>query len=488
MEVTAAISGLLEKSRSNPADFEASMLALNEKFRVDGQRKVPSEDPISLAALARHIHYLALSPAEQKRKKTTTHLRPSWAHVVHLYDKFRERVGPDLFLDPAIKAQDLMRFCSFDTRRRGSGSKVFYSSLAVLLVDLVEQGKFASEFVNFALPPCEWGLADAVRQHLLEGGAKVRSTSPSRGTRTFDTEGTSKFPEFGLKFAYAPAKLNDLRAFHNSFRSESSDLGVHFICYRPRKSDPNELMKTFLAIMPPEAHEDSTSFNFVHIYQAPNTTTKQRIALGKVLPLHEGLYLVGGQKETQTPLPSGPTPFRTLKVISMAWRSIEVFDHLLSGLVMSANNQGEHIVSRIALKATPLDHSSKVKLGAIGLHELADDLKEDMKKEIAFLDEKGAPPPEFDRFELQRDAADMEAASKRLAMSIAGKTNNDPTVWDLPEGISAKKPKQPTLTKAMVGLNLEEIFGSDGRPRYTDNFGKNFEFWSSIRFGVLARK
>jgi len=463
------------------------MNALNEKFRSDGQRTIRAADPVSLAALARHIHYLALAPAEQKRKKTTTHLRPSWAHVVHLYDKFRQRVGADLFLDPAIKNQDLMRFCSFDTRRHGSGSKTFYSSLAVLLVDMVEQGTYASEFVNFALPSCEWGLVEAVVQYLLEGDAQAHPTSPGE-TKTSDPEGTSKFPEFGLKFAYAPAKLNDLRAFHNSFRSESSDLGAHFICYRPRKSDPTELMKTFLAIMPPEAHEDLTSFNFVHIYQAPNTKTKQRIALGKVLPLHEGLYLVGGQKETQTPLPSGPTPFRTLKVISMAWRSIEVFDHLLSGLVMSANNQGEHIVSRIALKATPLDHSSKVALGAIGLHELANDLKEDMRKEIAHLDEIGAPPAEFDRFELQRAGAEMEAAAKRLAVSIAGKTNNDPTIWDLPEGISAKKPKQPTLTKAMVDLNLEETFGSDGRPRYTDNFGKNFEFWSSIRFGVLARK
>jgi hypothetical protein len=196
-------------------------------------------------------------------------------------------------------------------------------------------------------------------------------------------------------------------------------------------------------------------------------------------------YLVGGQTDMQEPKPPGPVPFRTLKVMSLAWRSIEVFDHLLSGLVMSANNKGHHLTSQIVLKATPLDHSSQVELGPVSLAALEEDIQKDMKREIDYLDKQDALTHEFARYELHRSKDEMAAVAKNLAKRIVDDTNNGPTTWDV---VSSNQPKKQRLTKATIIADMDERFGSRSNPIYRDMFGRDFDFWSSVRFGVLGRK
>jgi hypothetical protein len=485
------VQKLIARGYAGSAAFEKAMRDLDEKFRLDAQRTKKVEEAISFPALARHILYMALGRAEEKRKGTTAHLKPRWADLAHMYHSFRQRLVDEFFLDKEIDNQDLRRMCSFDTYRQGTGGNTFYSSLALFVVDLIECGEFVSEFVNFALPKSDWELVAAVSRYLLEQHANTWVAKAAELAISVERSSQHAAPihsEIQFKFAYVQSKLDDLRKFHEGFRSHYSDLGVHFICYRPRKSDPAELMKTFLAVMPPEAHDEgSKSFNFVHIYQAPETI-KQQIALGKVLPLHEGLYLVGGQTEMQEPRPSRPVPFRTLKVISLAWRSIEVFDHLLSGLVMSANNQGYHLTSRIVLRATPLHHSSQVELGAVGLKDLEKDIQEDMKKEIGYLERQQASDDEFLKYELQRSEKEMATTARNLAKRIIDGTNNGPAEWDLAGSMSSTRPKGSRLTKASIVAGLDDKFGSYGNASYKDMFGRDFDFWSSVRFGVLTRK
>lgn len=466
------------------------MEILNARIRKDGGRTSRGGEALGFSALARHIHYLALSKSEEKRKSNTTHLKPDWTYVIHLYDEFLLRAGEGFFLETGIIPPDLRRFCYFDTHRRGSGGKTFYSSLALFVVDLADRDELSSEFMHFALASSDWDLIDAVRKHLIDSEDSIASAprpTPAAAAPVKHVP-AAQYPEVSIKFPYAEGRLNQLRHFHALFMTDYSDRGAHFICYRPRRSRPTELMKTFLAIMPPEAGgEDPNSFSFSHIYRAPKTKSKQRIADGMAIPLDDGLYLVGGQREFQnSKVPAEPAP-RSVKVISLAWRSIEVWERVLSGLVLSANDEGDHIASRIVLKATPLDHSKQIELGAVKITDLESDLKKDIAREIEYLEQHEVPQAEFERYQLERSDKEFAAMPRELAARIIDGTNNHPSKWDVVEGTTAKEPGQPGLTRNSIAMRLETAFGSDGSAQYHDSLGREFDFWTSLRFGVLAR-
>lgn len=495
MDTGITVAALVQAAAKDGELVRKVLEDLHISFKEDGSREVISDSEVNLSALARHIHYSALSlalarksNAKKPRAKTPRteeedegpHLRPSWKTVQKYYSEMWKIVGKPLALLSVEEMNDdhLSTLCFFKTRVVGTQKKNLYSSLAVLLLYLKEQGVLNSTFLQYSLPASERDFVGDIGRYIEK---KIEAARKGVATR--------EYPQFSITFKYDPGKLADFERFHNHFKETmavKANRCAHFICYRPRKSDPTEFIKTFLAIKPPEASgSNSTSFNFVHVYQATDQD-RQRIALGKMLPLHEGLYFVGGQKEHQ---PDDPwrSPFKTLKVIAVSWRSIELLDKNIAGLVMSANDRGEHIVSRIAIRATPIAHSKEITLGVVKIKDLLQSLADDAKKEVACLAERKSPPEHYAKYGLRANSDDQFSHILPQRMEgILVNTNND-APWGLPDGFRGAKGRS-LLTKPIIETELEGLFGSSGNPKFQDSLGTPFVYPRSLRFGVLAKK
>ena len=498
MENGITIAALIEAAAEEGELVRKVIEDLHFSFKEDGRRDNPTDAEVNLAALARHVHYSALSLTEGQKSKISSkrkllpvetdkeedegpHLTPAWKPLMKHYLDLWKIAGEKLALFPPEKMNDdhLSTLCYFKTRIVGSQKKNLYSSLALLIVHLKERGILDSKFLRYSLPDSERDFARDIGRYIEKKIEEERTGNPTRD-----------YPKISITFKYDPIKLADLERFHAYFQNlkpTDADRCSHFICYRPRKSNPTEFIKTFLAIKPPEASgSNSKSFNFVHVYQATDQD-KQRVALGKILPLHEGLYFVGGQKEHQPEDRAWKSPFKTLKVIAIGWRTIEVRDANIAGLVMSANNRGDHIVSRIILRATPFAHSKDTSLGAVKIKDLWQSLTDDARKEVACLVERKAPPDEFAKYGLRQDSDDQfdRVVAQRMDNVLAHSNNDAP--WGLPDGFRAVKGRT-LLTKPIIEKELEEMFGSSGNPKFQDSFSTPFEFPKSLRFGVLSKK
>ena len=55
----------------------------------------------------------------------------------------------------------------------------------------------------------------------------------------------------------------------------------------------------------------------MHVYEPPEDTTgkMRRLSLGRVLPMDDGVYLVGGQRDDH----ARREPFKSLKVLALPW-------------------------------------------------------------------------------------------------------------------------------------------------------------------------
>jgi len=453
--------------------------------------------PFSGTALSRHLLYYAMvlwdgagsapaaddesdvSPqtdalgtverANKKRSKTLA----SFSRLREAYQAFYGVVGApaNLLLINEVGTDDLEAFCHFTTRRRGTKKPLMYASLLLFVIYLYQIKALEHATFKTLVPESEKKLAqrcEAAISRLYEHG---------------EPDDRSRLKAYGavdVRFWYGKHQIEELERFVRQFQI-AEDSCAHFVVYRSRRSNPRQLMKSFLAFKPPWAPGpdgepmNSSSYNFTHIYAPPEGRLPLRISNGKLVPLDGGLYCVGGQKD----LPLTETvPFKTLKTIAIDWTVIERRDFIFPALAMSANFDGEHLLSRAYIRATPIAKSEDITLGAVSISELRDDLEEDFRIERA--KEGVTDHPGRFLFSQQADAIDAYVAD------IINKTNNNPSkgaVWDVAEGIENKE-KTKILTRAGVESRLEDAFPlreySHGEPP------KSFSFWSDIRFGPLV--
>lgn len=458
--------------------------------------QVTATSPFSGPALSRHLLYYAMvlwdsagnapSPdgelpvslqadgvetgerASRKRSKTLA----SFAKLREAYQAFYDAVGApaNLLLISEVGTDDLEAFCHFTTRRRGTKKPHMYASLLLLVIYLYQTKALEHATFKTLVPESEKKLAqrcEAAINRLYEHG------EPD------DSSGLRAYGSVDVRFWYGKPQIEELERFVRQFHM-TEDSCAHFVVYRSRRSNPRQLMKSFLAFKPPWAPGpdgepmSSTSYNFTHIYAPPEGRLPLRISNGKLVPLDGGLYCVGGQKD----LPLTETvPFKTLKTIAIDWTVIERRDFIFPALAMSANFDGEHLLSRAYIRATPITKSEDITLGAVSISELRNDLEEDFRIER----EKAGAADHPERFLFSQQADAIEA----YVADIINKTNNNPSKagWDVAEGIENKE-KTKILTRAGVESRLEDAFPlreySHGEPP------KSFSFWSDIRFGPLV--
>ncbi len=477
--------------------------SLNDSIRQNGQGGAV-ETPIAFSALSRFIYYLALAAAERSRSRSNK-LRPRWSAIIGPYNKMRSATG-DIF--PEMDSDDrLANFCLFMSRRRGTTTARFYAGLALFAVLAEEECEFDTPFRRTLSPKGEADLAHQIRRvfdKIFAECAAEAAGAPAMPAAP--TEASHAHPEIRLGFAYRPQKLAELEAYRSRFESPIEH-HAHFVIYRPSRSDPDRLMKSFLAIGPARRDEAAGTerldvFRFVHIYEPPEGVAgrAQRISLGRVVPLEDGVYLIGGQRDEH----ADRQPFKTLKTIALPWQALQRRDNVLNGLVMSSNYDGLHLVSRAAIRATPIPYAREIELGGVKSRDLAGDLRADAEAEqsaiAAALAAGSVLAPDwaarFPLFLPEGEKLDELLANQtRLILDLCNNSPKPDIGWEIGPGFDpvTRSRHDGMLTKNRIGLKLESEFGSEDRSKYARKAepavgleSETFSFWSSIRFGPLT--
>lgn len=485
---------------------------LNARIRKNGIDSSAASE-VRFSALARLVEYYGLalnSPAPDGLAPTTktksrpdgetdeeaasrkTKLLPAWKAMRVEFNAFVEAIGHSVFNTLGEEDDSLRAFARFETWRRGKGATRFYAALAAFAAHLDETGRLKSPFQIRLTPSSERSLPATARAAL---DRLVRqSLYPS-------DEDDARLPRPGegkinLSFDYHSDHAQKFLSFQTYF-SVPEDGCAHFVIYRPSKKDPDILVKSFLAIQKLETLDTHAGqerrFKFAHIYEKPKLEAggAQRISLGNVLPLEGGSYLIGGQREEGV-----RAPFKTMKVIALPNGTLEHCTSLSSILVMSSNFDGDHLVSRAALRATPVTHSDKLRLGGVATSDLYDDLQRDFlieKEAYAAALDAAAPGHELsDAFKLMTED-NIEARLRDRAREIMKLCNNNPTgaITLAPNYLSVGKKKAEVLTIESVNHQLVQAFGSRKAPRFRqlpewDPQGDPFDFWQTIRFGPIS--
>ncbi|MDF0498861.1 hypothetical protein [Bradyrhizobium yuanmingense] len=71
-------------------------------------------------------------------------------------------------------------------------------------------------------------------------------------------------------------------------------------------------------------------------------------------------------------------PFSNLKIVFIPWTSITYREQVFGGLAVSADYSGKNLISRMALRCMPINHSDDIELDAKQLTELEADIVADV--------------------------------------------------------------------------------------------------------------
>jgi hypothetical protein len=405
------------------------------------------------------------------RKNTTKPLRPRWASILEAIKTVKNK-NSSLNLIDGITVDDIESFARHSNNRNGSNKPKFYYTLFMFCLSDQFSSMVDHEFFRSVCPASE---LDVVRKCEAEILQKINPAAPHLA----DT-GSVDF-----RFDYSKIRLNSFQRYFETFKSSADGMaeGIRFFVYRPRQKNPNQIMKSFLSITTKDGEVTKSGdpiYRFTHIYQPPSDAgERKRISLGRVLPLADSLYLVGGQKPTI----KQRIPFTSLKIISIPWSAIERQEHDFGGLVMSANYGGIPLISRVAIRVTCFPHSDQVNLGCIDVEKLSNSILDDMLAEAEII-----------RNFVHQEARPVNANEKDTARRIKRISNNNPDSslsWSIGDGFSPKKLTQKTaenLTNDLVQKFLIDKFGNASKSIYSDVNGDTFEFWSSLRFSPLSAK
>ena len=248
------------------------------------------------------------------------------------------------------------------------------------------------------------------------------------------------------------------------------------MAYRAGCNNPENVVKSFLAIRPPQEEVGERDYyTFAHVYKVPSVGAKARVSTGFVLPLEGGTYLIGGQLLMEGDKKRHAV-FNNVEVIALSNEDFEAPEPILNAMIMSSNYDDEQIVSKLALRATPIGHSRDFDqpLDNVLVEKLAADITGDMSTE------KKKQKNHF-----------VSSAASAQAERILRITNNVSPRWHVAHDFRPidKKLGNTSLSEPSVQLRLDETFGSDRDPKYrAKEIEKVFRFWEDIRFSALSRE
>ena len=467
--------------------------ALNAEIRSDLVSTAPAKGNISATNIARLLLFYAYSLSDDKKNagKRASANTPNWAGIATELSSFVQSLPTAVTRCCCRNYTDdkIAQFATLASRVKGTNSPYFYSTLALYLIHLNDKGAFDKPFLLTFLPRYDQKVVSSLA-HIISGRLD-RKLAPAEDLHKSD----NRLPEFEAAVRFNVLKSNNERLKRFIRYYGSGDKGiVHLVVYRAMKSDPLRLIKTFLTISPPtKANDGANNAVFSHFYKAPSEKRDGflRFSGGKVLPLDQGIYLVGGTRQT-TPH-NKRHPFSSLKVLTFEWIDFDQLHPLLSILVMSTNYKGRMFVSRAVARVTPMTHHSELELDAIRLTDLNNNLKADYRREQQYLNRE---IPDISEKHWQGnntshflDHTDLEDASA-VADFIVRNTNNNPrgnNAWTAREGFTRVGDKNvETLTSAKLQSVIEDSLTDNKNNEFSTENGETYQFWSSTRFGPLT--
>lgn len=448
-----------------------------------------TEQGLSSNRLARIVLFYAITCSDiakraSTRKAVSTNVA-KWKELAQEANKFSAGVPVEiskLFCEE-FGDDNIGQFATLAGRKRGAQKKYYYSTLLFFVMHLQETGRLADElFSRFASRDDKGFITNSLRvvSNVLDEGLPTLAADPHREVRVrinVKEENFRKYQNFHHRFDSGDTK-----------KSES-----HFVIYRTMRSNPVAVMKSFLAISEPSGvYQDKDAYAFSHIYVPPNATGEKRFSGGKLLPLDDGVYLVGGQRPYSRARRG--VPFSSIKVIAIRWHDLERGHKLFPALTLSTNYRGVPIVCRAAVRVTPLGHSSSLELGKVNLADMHADLTSDMKVEKEFIGgqglDKASEASAMDSFLTGMDDAAIADFSKELIRIV----NNGPGQgdrWDAPVDFSkqvkqGQRTQEQRLTKDVLRSAVSEAMRTGmAADEYKDADGTPFEFWRHLRFGPI---
>lgn len=489
-ETVATLLALSSEEDGRTA-LQSALDELNKFLKPNSDFEVHELSLYTPATLSRFLQYYALSKMLARPGRRASD-RPAKGATYNLlckiYNEFQERFfqngGADIRLLPTLEPGTVRDFCLLHTFSSGSETSRFYSALALFVADLAERDELRSDFFQKVLPSSEERFPTDLANWLVGRVKDNLSGAVTPQAKQLEKKGESDFLTISVNFSYGRHNKSELDDFISEFQIEEVDNCAHFICYRPRLSEPRELIKTFLTLKPSWAlHGVSQSHNtnFSHFYAPPGKRNHHyhRISNGRAIPLDEGVYLIGGHKLRNR----DRVPFRSVEAISFEWSYLKNTQAVFPALMISANNRDTHLATRIAVRATPLHHSTKVSIGAVGIDRLVEDVRADLEAEAKLVEEE-----QIKGFVGRQHLSKPDDASA-ISQSILDYCNNLPAKWRIDaEYVATAEETSETLTPRRMEAKLEEVFGSDEHPVFFNEDGQPFTFWESLRFGALSAK
>jgi hypothetical protein len=427
------------------------------------------------------IYAYAISD-EIRTAKSTAANKPCWTELAEKLNEFTEDCDVKLkaYLFSGFNAASVSQFATLSTRTRGANQDYFYSTILLFFIRQHQDGLLNSELFTRLSSKDDRGfpiIASKIIQGVLDDGVPVSTPENSREVKVrinVKDENHNKYANYQSKFTLDSGSKSEL----------------HFVIYRPAKSDPEILIKSFLAVSKPSGvYQDKDAFAFSHIYVPPTVGGgERRFSGGKVLPLDDGVFLIGGQRPYKDD--KRALPFSSIKALVIRWHDLDRGHALFPSIVLTTNYRGIPILSRAVFRVTAINHSSGLDLGPVPVTGLVDDLISDFEKENEVLgsigDNEAVSREALDR--LKRISSVAEAPA--LARQIVKMTSNGPGKngkWSAPTGFAKKTGKAPQrLTTDVIRSAVSDAFSTGYASEYKEgDDGPVFDLWRDVRFGPI---
>jgi hypothetical protein len=464
LEPSVVVGETLRKLRERAAgDGGRIRAALTILDGLLADKKGANRDPYRKWGLARQFDCYAAALGAVARKGQPAVISRPWKAIAAEMNVLAKGHAAELPFALGVNDDAIGRFARYQTATARSVGHL-YVGVLLYLCNAIEVSPEVFETMKVWLPASEADMLARLKRAWLEPLAEGREVEAP------DPEGEGQ-RRAAMGFAYQTHHFDQFEQFLKAFRRE--DGGSHFVCYRCGQNSPGSVIKSYLVISTPRPGRDYHTF--AHFYRVPSLGAQSRVSTGFVVPMEQGVYLVGGQR----PAASGPhyAPFRALEAIALSWRDLDIPETLFGGLIMSSNYEQQQIVGRIALRATPIAHSEDFvrPLDRIALSKLADDIGGDMELEVSL------PGGSFTR-----------GSAKAQAAEVLELTNNVSKAWQVPpqfRRVASDDNGPLTLDRGYIEHQLGVIFGHKDAPRYVSAADEHhaFEFFSDIRFGMIPR-
>ena len=269
--------------------------ATNNEIKRTGKRDDPAAE-VAVAALARHLYFYALHLGVKRRREeraargneaTRGSPLPQYAAILTGLQVLSRSLKVNGLAPP--KDRDVDNFCTHKVRE--SLCPGFYLLVALYVLKLEEEGEFDHVYYDPLIPASKRQLPSSISMFLARrlNSEAEQASKPLPFSDLAPHRPAPDYPTATIRFVVKKERSEEANRFLEDYRL-ARDGHAHFVLYRGRRSEPTDLIKSFLSIKP-YSQEDVEHGNrrqySLHIYQA-GAVSLMRTRLHRAQSGHRG--------------------------------------------------------------------------------------------------------------------------------------------------------------------------------------------------------